>query len=168
MNFKLLEDTSARYFSTKQEELLKKQLIKLLVSKHHAKYAQRLSLFDVHIIPLEVDPEFTAGISFNDGVIYISEGFLQDESTFDQLDMLMRHELSHNLMMHQVRMAHKIGDDIFPELGTSRSIHELLNIIEDFDISNTRYSDEDKKIVRHTIIAGHEISGLVTEDLRPE
>jgi hypothetical protein len=44
------------------------------------------------------------------------------------------------------------------------SLHELLNIIEDFEISNTRYTDTDKEIMRNIILNGKEIHCLVTED----
>ena len=44
------------------------------------------------------------------------------------------------------------------------SLHGILNIIEDFEISNTRYTDTDKEIMRNIILNGKEIHCLVTED----
>ena len=45
-------------------------------------------------------------------------------------------------------------------------MHELVNWLEDFEISNKRYTDEDKKIVRNMILNGKLIGGLVTEEHR--
>ena len=164
----LLEANIEKHFMTKEERLLRKKLVELLVKNHHVKYAKRLALFDINIVPLSVKggKDFTAAISFDDGVIFISEGFLQDEAIFFQLDVLMRHELAHNLMMHQIRMIKKLGDDLAKHFNCSMSIHELINIIEDLEISNTRYTEADKKIVRNMWLNGRLIGGLVTEDLR--
>ena len=100
------EVPKARRFMTNRETTLKNKLIDLLrddgKGHHHAAYAKRLALFDINIVPLSVDPNFTAAISFDDGIIYIGEGFLTDPNTFFQLNVILRHELAHNLMMHQI------------------------------------------------------------------
>jgi hypothetical protein len=57
-------------------------------------------------------------------------------------------------------------DKIYKRISYSASIHKLLNIIEDFEISNKRYSAEDKNIVRNMTLNGELIGGLVTEDDR--
>jgi hypothetical protein len=44
----------------------------------------------------------------------------------------------------------------------------LFNTIEDLEISNTRYSKADKELVKHLILNGREISGLVTESIRAD
>ena len=172
---KILE-AQKKEFMSKKEQKLKKRLIELLrddgKGHRYPKFAKRLEAFDVNIVYLSDDPSFTAAISFDEGKIYISEGFLQNEELFYQLNVLMRHELAHNLMMHQIRMLNKfkkeIADD--PEyskhISNSRSLHELVNWLEDFEISNKRYTDEDKKIVRNMILNGKLIGGLVTEEHR--
>ena len=113
---KLLEAVLVKHFMTPHEIALRKRLEALLKDDgkghHHAKYAERLSKFDINIVPVKDDPEFTAAISFDEGVIYISEGFLTDKALFFQLNVLMRHELAHNLLMHQIRMMHKLGVDV--------------------------------------------------------
>ena len=164
----LLEAGIEKHFMTREERLLRKKLVELLIKNHHVKYAKRLSKFDINIVPLNVKggKDFTAAISFDEGVIYISEGFLQDEAVFFQLDVIMRHELAHNLMMHQIRMIKKLGDDLAKHFNSSMTIHELINIIEDLEISNTRYTEADKKIVRNMWLNGRLIGGLITEDLR--
>ena len=169
---KKLFEASARHFMTDREKKLKKKLINLLrddgKGHRHAKYAERLKKFDINIVPIVADPMFTAAISFDEGLIFIGEGFLVDENLFYQLNVLIRHELAHNLLMHQIRMMHKLGNKSFEHIGMSRLIHRLFNIIEDDEISNRKYSEEDKKIVRNMWLNGRLIGGLVTEDHRPD
>jgi hypothetical protein len=57
-------------------------------------------------------------------------------------------------------------DEAYEHIKYSASLHTILNIIEDFEISNKRYSAADKKIVRNMILNGELIGGLVTEDHR--
>ena len=170
---KLIEAT-AREITTKKEQILKKKLIALLKDDgkghKHAKYAERLEDFIVKIVDSNEDPDMTAAVSFEEVTIYISDGFLKDPDTFYQLNVLMRHELAHYLMQHQIRMMHKItekyGKDGYTRIKMSHSLHRLLNIIEDFEISNTRYSEADKIIVRNMMLNCKLIGGLVTEDIR--
>lgn len=164
----LIEGTAE--FSTEQERRLKNRLIKLLRKNGHNKFADRLENFSVKITALN-DPKYkTAAISFDQGIIYINEGFLTDTRTFNQLDMLMRHELAHNLMMHQIRMTNyfeqKYGKEMGNSLINSVSVNDLLNIIMDDEISNTRYTAKDKELVRNLRWNNEIISGLVTEDHR--
>lgn len=160
----------AREFMSATEKKLKAKLIALLrddgKGHHHAKYAERLANFDIQIVPLRADPTFTAAIAFDRAIIYISEGFLNDPATFYQLNVLLRHELAHNLLMHQIRMAYKLGEDAHVHMALSQTLHNLHNIIADDEISNRKYSDDDKIIVRNMILNGRTIGGLVTEDHR--
>jgi hypothetical protein len=57
-------------------------------------------------------------------------------------------------------------DNAYEHIRYSASLHEVLNIIEDFEISNKRYTAEDKKIVKAMMLNGQVIGGLVTEDHR--
>ena len=169
----MLTEAEKREFMTRREQILKKRLIALLKDDgkghKHAKYAERLADFDIKIVPLGMEPS-TAAISFDEGIIYINEGFLSDPATFFQLNVLMRHEMAHNLLMHQVRLASKIeakyGKEGQSRIKLSQSLHSLMNIIEDFEISNTRYTTDDKQIVRNMFLNGQLIGGLVTEDMR--
>lgn len=169
----MLTEAEKREFMTRKEQILKKRLIALLKDDgkghKHAKYAERLADFDIKIVPLNMEPS-TAAISFDEGIIYINEGFLSDPATFFQLNVLMRHEMAHNLLMHQIRLTHKIenkyGKEGQSRIKLSQSLHSLMNIIEDFEISNTRYTSEDKQVVRNMFLNGQLIGGLVTEDMR--
>ena len=66
------------------------------------------------------------------------------------------------------KMIDKYGEEGYTRIKMSQSIHTLFNILEDFEISNTRYSKADKEIVRHMILNCQEIGGLVTEDHRED
>lgn len=163
----------ARRHMTEREKKLRKRLVSLLrddgKGHHHAKYAERLSKFDVNIVSIKDEPEFTAAISFKDGIIYIGEGFLTDPKMFFQLNVLMRHELAHNLLMHEIRMMSYLGKEAYEQIfSESTSLHSILNIIMDDEISNKKYSAEDKEIVRNMYLNGRLIGGLVTEDHRKD
>ena len=175
INRALIESSDiARHFMTDRERKLKKALCQLLIDKGHRKYAQRFWKLDFNIIDSKKHPDFTAAISFDDATVFISDGFLgSGQGIFNQLDVLLRHELAHNLMMHQIRMMHVFKklhandpDNAYEHIKYSASLHEILNIIEDFEISNKRYSAEDKKIVKAMMLNGEVIGGLVTEDHR--
>ena len=168
--------TEARRWMSDRERSLKKLLIELLRDDghghHHAKYAERLESFDINIIPLRPDePPVTAYISFDSRppLICIGEGLVNNPSTLYQLPSVIRHELAHNLMMHEIRMMTHIGAEKWEELwGASPSLHSILNIVMDDEISNKKYTDYDKNIMRALILNGKEIQCLVTEDHRPE
>ena len=175
LNRALLESSDiARHFMTDRERKLKKALCQLLIDKGHRKYAERFWKLDFNIIDSKKHPDFTAAISFDEATVFISDGFLgSGQGIFNQLDVLLRHELAHNLMMHQIRLMHIFKklhaddpDEAYEHIRYSASLHEILNIIEDFEISNKRYTAEDKKIVKSMQLNGRVIGGLVTEDHR--
>ena len=173
---KIFKEAAPHQTMTKREQALKKKLIALLrddgKGHRHAKYASRLEDFIVKIVSLKDDPNMTAAVNFDEVTIYISEGFLTDPKTFYQLNVLMRHELAHYLMQHQIRMLDKLiskyGKEGAERIRMSMSIHHLLNIIEDFEISNTRYSEADKLIVKNMTLNFKVIGGLVTEEIRKD
>ena len=175
INRALLESSDiTKHFMTGTERDVKKALCKLLIDKGHRKYAERFWKLDFNIIDSKKHPNFTAAISFDEATVFISDGFLgSGQGIFNQLDVLLRHELAHNLMMHQIRLMYvfkkihaKNPDEAYEHIRYSASLHELLNYIEDFEISNKRYTAEDKKIVRAMQLNGRVIGGLVTEDHR--
>lgn len=175
INRALLESSDiTRHFMTDRERKIKKALCQLLINKGHRKYAERFWKFDFNIIDSKKHPDFTAAISFDEATVFISDGFLgTSEAIFNQLDVLLRHELAHNLMMHQIRLMHVFKrlhkndpDEAYEHIKYSASLHHILNIIEDFEISNKRYTDADKKIVKAMMLNGRVIGGLVTEEHR--
>ena len=170
----LLEDAEKRYMS-KEEAGLKAALIALLKDDgrghKHGLFAKRLNEFDVQIVPWKDEPGFTAACYFDKGIIQIGEGFLSNPSTFSQLSVLVRHELLHFLLQHQLRMEamlrKKYGDEFVKKAETSGSVHNLLNIIDDLEISNRGYDDSDKKTVENMVLNNRVIGGLVTDLVRP-
>jgi hypothetical protein len=175
INRALLESSDiTRHFMTDRERRTKKALCQLLISKGHRKYAERFWKFDFNIVDAKKHPDFTAAVSFDEATVFISDGFLgASEAIFNQLDVLLRHELAHNLMMHQIRLMHIFKrlhkndpDEAYEHIRYSASLHELLNHIEDFEISNRRYTDADKKIVKAMTLNGRVIGGLITEEHR--
>jgi hemoglobin-like flavoprotein len=175
INKALLESSDiTRHFMTDRERKLKKRLCQLLKDKGHRKYAERFWKLDFNIVDSTKHPDFTAAISFDEATVFISDGFLgSGQGIFNQLDVLLRHELAHNLMMHQIRLMyifkklHANDPDVaYEHIRYSASLHDILNIIEDFEISNKRYTAADKKIVRTMQLNGEVIGGLVTEDHR--
>lgn len=173
---KVASDLTEATYTTSQERRVKNEIIENLrddgEGHHHAAYAARLELFEFHIIPYSSNPNYTAAISFEEGIIYVSEGFLIAEGLnkkeiLKQLNMILRHELAHNLLMHSVRMIKTLTDK-HPIPGKnmqfSKSLHELLNIIMDDEISNKVYSSSDKDLARNLKIGANVIRGLVTED----
>lgn len=174
MKQQTIVEAPAREIQTDREKALKKRLIALLrddgKGHKHNKYAERLEDFIIKIVPYKEDPTMTAAISFEEVTIYISDGFLTDPDTFYQLNVLMRHELAHYLMQHQIRLMHKIiekyGEDGYTRISMSQTLFGLLNIIEDFEISNERYTDADKIVIKNMVLNGKTISGLITENIR--
>ena len=175
INRALLESSDiTRHFMTDRERKTKKALCQLLINKGHRKYAERFWKFDFNIIDSKKHPDFTAAVSFDEATVFISDGFLgTSEAIFNQLDVLLRHELAHNLMMHQIRMMHVFKklhkndpDKAYEYIKYSASLHEILNIIEDFEISNKRYTAADKKLAVALQLNGRTIHGLVTEEHR--
>lgn len=192
----LNEDTRMASFMSKKEMELKKKLLSLLVRTHHAKYALRLKDFDVHILtwlPKAVrnDERYiaVAAVSWDYLSVYINEGMLVDMDEegeiFQQLVMLIRHELAHSILLHTARMCRRLPNS--RKLYTVYPVRYLLNVLEDAEISNRIYTPDDKAIVRNTTIGVPKaaltdgrsspetfdddvevIKGILTDDIRPE
>jgi hypothetical protein len=175
INRALLESSDiTRHFMTDRERQVKKALCQLLVDRGHRKYAERFWQLDFNIIDSKKHPDFTAAISFDEATVFLSDGFLgSGQGIFNQLDVLLRHEMAHNLMMHQIRLMAVFKarhandpDEAYKHIRYSASLHSILNIIEDFEISNKRYSAADKLIVKNMMLNGEVIGGMITEEHR--
>jgi len=179
---KVIINEAEREIETERETALRRKLINFLATgiltdkktgktiykcPPHPKYAKRLKDFIIKIVDRKEDPNMTAAINWDLVTIYVSDGFLIHEETFFQLNVILRHELAHNLMCHQLRMMHKLkekyGEEGYKHFSMSQSLHHLLNVIEDYEISNERYTAEDKKIMRNLVLNGRIIKALVTE-----
>lgn len=182
----IIQEAKERFFMSTKEAALKKRLVDFLrtgmlfdrfgnqVGKpmpRHGKFADRLEKdFDINVVALKDDPDMTAAMDFENCLIYISEGFLKDPKYFYQLNVLLRHELAHYLMKHQIRMFAELekryGKEGLLHMKLSGTLHALDNVIADFEISNKRYTKEDKETVRNMVLNHRVIGGLVTEDFR--
>lgn len=156
---------------TSEERRVKQLLIDLLKKKGHQKFAQLLQYFSVQIVP--ANSGHVAYTVFEKQAVYINEGFIrnkpplapnQQREIFEQLDPIIRHEICHNIFRHQVRTIKQYSPKI-PELHlkTSSTLHELDNILEDFEISNLAYDAEDKQILKNLLLNNNVIQCLVTE-----
>lgn len=175
LNTQKLKEAPQKEFMSGRESALKKRLIDNLrddgKGHKHAAFANRLADFVVKIVPLTMDPDYTASVNFETGTIKIGEGFLvyadDEDLTFSQLNVLLRHELAHYLMQHYFRMLQKLeklfGEKKSESLAKSYTLHDLSNVLEDFEISNQRYSAEDKKTVQNMRLNGQLIGGLITD-----
>ena len=166
---------AGKEIQTDTEKRLKKKLLALLRNDgkghHHAKYAARLEDFIIKIVPRSDEPNFVAAVSWEDITIYISDGFVtNDREIFYQLSVLMRHELAHYLLQHDIRMAKyisdKYGDEYAKHFKLSNLLHQTCNIVMDLEISNRVYmQDDDKDVVRKLTDGVRFLPGLVTEDI---
>lgn len=156
---------------TQEERQVKQLLLQLLKNKGHQKFAKLLEYFSVQLLPNSSSS--VAYTVFDEQAIYINKGFIKNDpplapkgqrEIFNQLDMIVRHEICHNILRHQVRMIKQYADSI-PEvhLSTSQSLHEVQNILADFEISNLAYSAEDKKLCKNLFLNNEIVQGLVTE-----
>lgn len=166
---------ATRHFMTRREREVRHKICELLIKNNHRQYARRFWELDLNLVDSLKEPNFVASISFDEATVFLSDAFLTGgDSVFNQLDTILRHELAHNLMMHQIRMMHLFKqkfanddpDEAYEQIKYSASLHDLINWIEDFEISNTRYSKADKQLARNLQLNGKIIRGLVTEDHR--
>ena len=166
---------AGKEIQTETEKRLKKKLLALLRNDgkghHHAKYAARLEDFMIKIVPRSEEPNFVAAVSWEDITVYISDGFVtNDQDIFYQLSVLMRHELAHYLLQHDIRMAKyisdKYGDEYAKHFKLSNLLHQTCNIVMDLEISNRVYmQDDDKDVVRNLTDGVRFLPGLITEDI---
>lgn len=171
---KILKE-AGKEIQTDTEKRLKKKLLALLRNDgkghHHAKYAARLEDFILKIVPRSEEPNFVAAVSWEDITIYVSDGFVtNDPDIFYQLSVLMRHELAHYLLQHDLRMAKyiadKYGDEYAKHFKLSNLLHQTCNIVMDLEISNQVYmQDDDKDVVRNLTDGVRFLPGLVTDDI---
>lgn len=164
-----------RNFMLPREEAYKKRFIQMLKNKDgkwgpykHAQYAKRLAKYNLYIVPLTDDPYYTASLNFEDCSIRVGEGLLRDEKYFYQLNTVIRHELAHKLLMHQFRLLKKLGKEMYDRLAKSPAFHGLFNTLADYEISNRKYTEEDKEIMRKLYVTDKYVQCLVTEDSRAE
>ena len=143
---------------TKREYLAKNQIIKVLKSEGYPTYAGLVKLFDIN---LTKDPETVAYMIPNAAKIVINEGL-----DIDAVSMVVRHEILHEYLAHQMRMEKHMGKDVWDK--RTSQMHQASNIAGDYEISNRGYTDKDKATARAIKLNGEKLRGLVTEDDHPD
>lgn len=157
---------------TARERRGRKEVQKLLANQGYPRYAKLLDEFDFNITN---KPGITAFIEYDKGRIVINGTF-----DLDSISVVVRHELLHGFLQHQKRLinhvAKQMGMD--PDKLDNHDLDEIKqivysptsphNIVADFDISNQGYTEADKKSIRELVLNGETISGLVTEDHKPD
>lgn len=132
---------------TKREYYAKKQIMDILAKEGHKTYAELLDYFDLN---LTKDPNVIAYMIPDKAVIVVNENL-----DIAQASTIVRHEILHEYLSHAARMAKHLGQDAYDH--RSSSLHQLINIAADYEISNRGYTEHDKNICR-------QLNALVTED----
>ena len=143
---------------TELEKLAKDQIIQKLNSEGYPSYAKLFALFD---LKLTDNPNTVGAMIPNKAVMIINKNL-----DIDQVSVIVRHEILHEYLTHQLRMEQKLGADVWAK--RTPAMHRQSNFAGDYEISNLGYTEEDKNVVRHIVIGDKIISGLVTEDDHPD
>lgn len=165
---KLIEKMSAR------DKLVKEQLIQHLIDNGYGTYAKRLKEFEVFVADMfNGVPIKTAAMFPETGEIVINPGFFDlpdEDQAWDQLSVLIRHEMLHFLLVHEKRLVEHMmdTDPKFEDNYKKASIHQIANYAMDWELSELGYDDHDKEVVRVMTLNGEVIGGLILSDDHPE
>jgi hypothetical protein len=168
MSNKLTEKMSDR------DKLVKEQLIEHLIDNGYGTYAKRLKEFELYVADMfNGVPIGTAAMFPETGEIVINPGFFDlpdEEQAWNQLSVLIRHEMLHFLLVHEKRLFDHLvdTDPQFEETYKKASIHRIANYAMDWELSDIGYDEHDKEVVRVMTLNGEVIGGLILSDDHPE
>lgn len=157
-----------------RDKLVKEQLIEHLINNGYGTYARRLKEFEVFVADLfNGVPINTAAMFPETGEVVINPGFFDlpdEDQAWDQLSVLIRHEMLHFLLVHEKRLVDhmKATDPDFENNYKKASIHQIANYAMDWELSELGYDDHDKEVVRVMTLNGEVIGGLILSDDHPE
>ena len=140
---------------TKREYLGKQEVHRILAEQGYPTYAHLFDMFDLH---LTNDPDVIGYMIPSKAVITVNENL-----DLEQVSVIVRHEILHEYLNHAARMEKHTGTK-----NLNPAQHQNFNIAGDYEISNLGYTEGDKKNIRHIVINGVKLSGLVTEDDHPD
>ena len=143
---------------TQREVNAKRKLIRHLNEQGYPKYARLLDKLDVKL--LDRDSDDIAYIIASKATMYLNPGI-----NIDQASTIVRHEILHQYLEHQIRMDKLIQQD---KAKYGSIPHSLYNTAADYEISNRGYTDADKAIARSILFKDKVVSGLVTEIDHPD
>jgi hypothetical protein len=129
-----MKNTSLKEQMTKRDKLIKEKIIEMLISEGYGTYARRLKEFDFLVTDFyEGEPVEVAFMVPDTGEICISPAFLENDKTFSQLSVIVRHELLHFLLMHEQRLVDhlKATDSDFENTYRKASVHRIANYAMD-------------------------------------
>ena len=153
--------------------LVKQEIIEHLKDQGYGSFARRFAAMPFVLtdaVEVAAINPITQEIMLNPNMLNV-KGINDDEDRmWEQLSVLMRHELLHFLMQHEIRFRDHLRetDPEFEKSYKLYSIHNCANIAMDYEISKYGYDDHDKQLVRTMMQNGRVISGLVLEDEHPE
>jgi hypothetical protein len=157
-----------------RDKLVKEQLIEHLIDNGYGTYAKRLKEFELFVADMfNGVPIGTAAMFPETGEIVINPGFFDlpdEEQAWNQLSVLIRHEMLHFLLVHEKRLFdHLVATDPkFEETYKKASIHIIANYAMDWELSDLGYDEHDKEVVRVMTLNGEVIGGLILSDDHPE
>lgn len=143
---------------TRKEQRAKQEIIRILQEEGYVTYARLFELFDLN---LTKDPNVVGYMQPDKARIVINENL-----NIDQVSFIVRHEILHEYLDHQLRMKRHMGDDNYAK--RSPAVHQLINMAADYEISNRGYTDKDKKTARNIQLGDKVVQGLVTDIDHPE
>ena len=143
---------------TREEYIAKRQIMERLSKEGYPTYASLLDLFDFN---LTNDPNVVGYMIPDKAVIVVNRNL-----DIDQVSTIVRHEILHEYLAHQLRMQRHLGIEAYD--NRDATLHQLINIAGDYEISNRGYTEKDKEVSRAIKLNGEILKGLVTEDDHPE
>lgn len=166
---------------TAREKATYRKIINYLNEEGYATYARRLQNYRLVLASMVGNHYIKVACMLPDtGDIYVNPAMLdlygvgygvRDEKKkiaklWEQLSVVIRHELLHFLLNHQERMLKYLQkkDPEFLKKYSQPTLHDLANVAEDYEISNRGYDQHDKEVVRTLTVNGRVIGGLIAED----
>ena len=143
---------------TRREQQAKQEILKILLEEGYKTYSKLFDMFDLN---LTKDPNVVGYMEPAKARIVVNENL-----SIDQVSFVVRHEILHEYLDHQLRMQQHMGKDEYDK--RTSSIHQLINIAADYEISNRGYTNKDKRTARNIHLGDKVVSGLVTEIDHPD
>ena len=143
---------------TKREQQAKKEITRILQKEGYVTYARLFEYFDLN---LTKDPNVVGYMEPDKARIVVNENL-----NIDQVSFVVRHEILHEYLDHQLRMKRHMGDDAYN--NRTGAIHQLINIAADYEISNRGYTNKDKTTARNLQLGDQVVQTLVTEVDHPD
>lgn len=156
---------------TREEKYAKELIRRNLGREGYATYSKILGDYELNITS---DPSVVGFMEPAKGRIVVNR-----ELDEDQVGLIVRHEILHYYLEHEMRLLRKLARDAGLDYDMLSDIEiddlkqtlygdDLFNIAADYEISNRGYTDKDKDTVRQICLNGEVLSGLVTEDKHPD